>query len=71
MAWDRKLVSAVKTGSIRDAQDLIERGIAELKQSRVPIETCFLQMQKVVLSLDERDPGGRRRMTAKRRSTAR
>ncbi|NBD25750.1 response regulator transcription factor [Paenibacillus glycinis] len=51
MAWDRKLVSAVKTGSIREAQELIERGIAELKQSRVPIETCFLQMQKVVLSL--------------------
>ncbi|MBM7568677.1 response regulator transcription factor [Paenibacillus sacheonensis] len=51
LSWDRKLVSTVKTGSIREAQDLIEHGIAALKQSRVPIETCFLQMQKVVLSL--------------------
>ncbi|QHW31361.1 response regulator [Paenibacillus rhizovicinus] len=51
LSWDRKLVSTVKTGSIREAQDLIEHGIAELKKSRVPIETCFLQMQKVVLSL--------------------
>ncbi|SFJ84340.1 two-component system, response regulator YesN [Paenibacillus sp. UNC496MF] len=50
-AWDRKLVSTVKTGSVREAQTLIEDGIAELKRSRVPIETCFLQMQKVVLAL--------------------
>jgi two-component system response regulator YesN len=49
--WDRKLSSAVKTGSIQDAYKLIENGIAELKSSLAPIEACFLQMQKVVLSL--------------------
>lgn len=49
--WDRKLASAVKTGSIQDAYQLIENGVAELKQSLAPIEACFLQMQKVVLSL--------------------
>ncbi|WP_219835467.1 response regulator [Paenibacillus sp. R14(2021)] len=50
-SWDRKLVSIVKTGSIQEAHDLIGRGIAELKQSRVPIEACFLYMQKIVLTL--------------------
>ncbi|WP_256756640.1 response regulator [Cohnella sp. WQ 127256] len=49
--WDRKLVSAVKTGSLQDAFDLIENGVVELKSSLAPIEGCFLQMQKVVLSL--------------------
>jgi two-component system response regulator YesN len=49
--WDRKLSSAVKTGSIQDAYKLIENGVAELKSSLAPIEACFLQMQKVVLSL--------------------
>ncbi len=49
--WDRKLASAVKTGSIQDAYLLIENGVAELKTSLAPIEACFLQMQKVVLSL--------------------
>jgi len=49
--WDRKLASAVKTGSIQDAYQLIENGVTELKQSLAPIEACFLQMQKVVLSL--------------------
>ncbi|RED64005.1 response regulator [Cohnella lupini] len=49
--WDRKLASAVKTGSIQEAFQLIENGISELKSSMAPIEACFLQMQKVVLSL--------------------
>ncbi|WP_372661980.1 response regulator [Cohnella sp.] len=49
--WDRKLASAVKTGSIKEANELIENGVAELKSSRAPIEACFLQLQKVVLSL--------------------
>jgi two-component system response regulator YesN len=49
--WDRKLASAVKTGSLQDAYQLIENGVAELKTSLAPIEACFLQMQKVVLAL--------------------
>lgn len=49
--FDRKLVSAVKTGSAADVQQLIGQLVAELKVSMVPIEACFLQIQKVVLSL--------------------
>jgi two-component system response regulator YesN len=49
--WDRKLASAVKTGSLQDAYQLIENGVAELKTSLAPIEACFLHMQKVVLAL--------------------
>ncbi|EFM10770.1 two component transcriptional regulator, AraC family [Paenibacillus curdlanolyticus YK9] len=49
--WDRSLVSAVKSGSFEEAQQLIAQGILELKKALVPIETCFLQMQRVVLSL--------------------
>lgn len=49
--WDRKLATAVKTGAIQEAFQLIEMGIAELKSLLVPIEVCLLQMQKVVLIL--------------------
>ncbi|SDX75862.1 response regulator [Paenibacillus sp. CF384] len=49
--WDRKLASAVKRGAAQEAFQLIENGVAELKSSLAPIEACFLQMQKVVLSL--------------------
>jgi two-component system response regulator YesN len=49
--WDRKLATAVKTGSIQEANALIENGVAELKTSLAPIESCYLQMQKVVLAL--------------------
>ncbi|MGO4546798.1 response regulator [Paenibacillus sp. 2TAB23] len=48
---DRKLASAVKTGAAKEAYTLIEAGVAELKRSLVPVESCLLQMQKVVLSL--------------------
>ncbi|TYP71225.1 response regulator [Paenibacillus methanolicus] len=49
--WDRKLASSVKTGSMQDAQRLIEQMVAELKSSMVPIEACVLHMQKAVLAL--------------------
>lgn len=49
--WDRKMASAVKTGSIQEANALIEIGIAQLKTSNAPIEACFFQMHKVVLTL--------------------
>lgn len=49
--WDRKLATAVKTGAIQDAHQLIEVGVAELRTSLVAVEACLLQMQKVVLSL--------------------
>ncbi|WP_028608887.1 response regulator [Paenibacillus harenae] len=48
---DRKLAAAVKTGAIQEANELIETGVAELKNALVPVEACMLQMQKVVLSL--------------------
>lgn len=49
--WDRKMAFAVKTGSIQEANSLIEIGIAQLKTSNAPIEACFFQMHKVVLTL--------------------
>jgi len=49
--WDRKLATAVKTGDLQEAYDLIKIGVAELKTSLVPVEACLLQMQKVVLTL--------------------
>jgi two-component system response regulator YesN len=51
LEWDRKLATAVKTGAIQEAHQLIELGVAELKAALVPVEACMLQMQKVVLSL--------------------
>lgn len=49
--WERELASAVKTGSLQEANRLIEDGIAEMKAAHATIESCFLQMQKVVLTL--------------------
>ncbi|WP_123041373.1 response regulator [Cohnella candidum] len=49
--WDRKLASAVKTGSLQDALAIVEEGVATLKASLVPIESCFLHVQKAVLTL--------------------
>lgn len=49
--WERQLASAVKTGSLQEANRLIESGIAEMKAAHASIEACFLHMQKVVLTL--------------------
>lgn len=49
--WDRKLIAAVKTGAGAEAQRLVEQLVAELRASRLPIETTFLHMQKIVLAL--------------------
>jgi two-component system response regulator YesN len=49
--WDRQLAAAVKTGSALEAQQLIEHIAADLKNTRMPIEACHLQMQKIVVSL--------------------
>ncbi|REE68054.1 two-component system response regulator YesN [Paenibacillus taihuensis] len=49
--WDRKLATVVKTGSAADAQELIKQIVDELKRLRLPIESCYLQLQKLTLSL--------------------
>ncbi|WP_339323986.1 response regulator transcription factor [Paenibacillus sp. FSL W8-0194] len=49
--WDRKLASAVKTGSLEEVRELIKRFVADLKESMAPLDACILHIQKVVLSL--------------------
>nr|WP_256217415.1 response regulator transcription factor [Paenibacillus sp. OV219] len=49
--WDRQLATVVKTGSAADAQQLIKQIVDELKRLRLPIEGCYLQLQKLTLSL--------------------
>ncbi|GAB6990783.1 response regulator [Paenibacillus pini] len=49
--WDRKLASAVKTGSLQDIHQLIRELVIDLKKSLVPMDACLLQIQKVLLSL--------------------
>ncbi|RKP54152.1 response regulator [Cohnella endophytica] len=49
--WDRKLASAIRSGSLQEAFELIENGVVELKTSFTSVEPCFLQLQKVVLTL--------------------
>lgn len=51
LEWDKKLASAVRTGSVLEAIMLIEDGIAEMKATFTTIEPCYLQLQKVVLTL--------------------
>lgn len=49
--WDRKLTAAIKTVSGEEALRLIDQSVADLRESRLPIETCLLHMQKIVLAL--------------------
>ncbi|MFC5402198.1 response regulator [Cohnella soli] len=51
MDWDRKLASAVKTGSLQEAYRLIEDGVAEMKASLASLEPCLVEVQKVALTL--------------------
>jgi two-component system, response regulator YesN len=49
--WDRQLASLVKIGSKQEAKTLIEQIIADLKGSSLSIDSCYLQILKVVVSL--------------------
>ncbi|CAI6082111.1 response regulator [Cohnella sp. JJ-181] len=49
----RRLAAAVRTGSSDEAYAHIEDTVRELKTSRLPIEACFLHMQKLVLTLTD------------------
>ena len=51
LEWDKSLASAVRTGSLQEANRLIEEGIAEMKATFTTIEPCYLHLQKVVLTL--------------------
>ncbi|MCC3375406.1 response regulator [Cohnella sp. REN36] len=48
---ERLLAAAVKTGTATEAYAQIERLVAELKASWMPVGPCFLQVQRVVLLL--------------------
>jgi len=47
----RLLAAALRSGSSADAFAHIEEAVRELKSSRLPIEACFLHVQKLVLTL--------------------
>ncbi|GIO34054.1 MULTISPECIES: response regulator transcription factor [Paenibacillus] len=49
--WDRRLASAVKTGSLQEVRQLIQQFVADLKESMAPLDACVLQIQKAILSL--------------------
>ncbi|BFH61327.1 response regulator [Paenibacillus azoreducens] len=49
--WDRQLASAVKTGSLQDVRQLIQKFVADLKVSMAPLDSSILHIQKVILSL--------------------
>jgi len=49
--WERMLATAVKTGSLTEAYGWIEAGVQALKQSLMPIESCFVHIQKTILTL--------------------
>lgn len=49
--WNRKLNSMIKTGTTEDVNNLISKLIISLKTSLMPIEACYLQIQKIVVSL--------------------
>lgn len=51
MEWSRRLSSIIKTGTSQQVHQLIEQLITSLKSSSIPIEACYLQIQKMIVSL--------------------
>ncbi|WP_409342888.1 response regulator [Paenibacillus sp. MBLB4367] len=49
--WSRKLSSGIKTGTLQDVHALIGQLLAELKTSMLPLEACYLHIQKAVVAL--------------------
>lgn len=51
LEWDKKLASAVRTGSLQEAYRFIDEGFAEMRATFTTIEPCYLHLQRVVLTL--------------------
>ncbi|MBP1988443.1 response regulator [Paenibacillus eucommiae] len=51
MDWSRKLASAVKAGILSEAEAQIEQLMRVWKESMMPIEACYLNLQKIVVVL--------------------
>ncbi|GGG05898.1 response regulator [Paenibacillus abyssi] len=49
--WDKELVSRLKTGSEQETDDLIERIFASYRDYFLTVDTCYIHIQRLVLSL--------------------
>jgi two-component system response regulator YesN len=51
MEWSQRLSSLIKTGTPQEVDRLIVQLITSLKSSNIPIEACYLQIQKLIVCL--------------------
>lgn len=49
--WERRLASALKTGTLQEAHGYIEEGVRALKLALMPIESCLVSVQRTMLTL--------------------
>ncbi len=49
--WERKLVSAIKTGTITEIDEIAVALIQNLKESYVSMKKCYYQVQQLVMSV--------------------
>jgi two-component system, response regulator YesN len=49
--WEKKLILAIKTGTSKEVNEMIEEWIRNLKQSFIPMQRCYIYFQKVSVSL--------------------
>ncbi|TXK77831.1 response regulator [Paenibacillus sp. N3.4] len=49
--WSLKFSTLIRTGTYSEAQSLIEQLVSSLKASLMPIGTCYLQIQSIVIAI--------------------
>lgn len=51
MQWEKKLATAIKVGTPREIDEIVEGIIKDLKRSFIPVERCYIHIQQVITSI--------------------
>jgi two-component system response regulator YesN len=50
-AWERKLVTSLKSGTQQEIEEIIERIIKNLRESYLIIDRCYIHIQQIIVSI--------------------
>jgi two-component system response regulator YesN len=51
MEWSRRFATMIKIGTNKESQALIQQLISRLKDSLMPIDACYLQIQSILIAI--------------------
>lgn len=49
--WERKLATTLKSGTQQEIASIVERIIANLKESYLPMDRCYIHIQQIIVSI--------------------